>query len=191
MSKKQLKKIESSRKDYKKIMLIIVLFILLGGIILSTFLNSRKIKNKNSNNGVETIELREFIEIDVDEAINKINNKETFVLYIGYSGCQACEKYNPILKRVQTQKDFITYYLDYKSINKNSNAWKKLIKAVDVKQSLTVSIDEKNEKIDDKVGNIMKKYGYTPVTIYFINGDCANAYIGSMSSSEISDFLGF
>ena len=136
------------------------------------------------------MELRDFIEIDVDKVVEKINNKETFLVYVGYPGCQACEKYNPILKRVQTQNDNDTFYLNYISINKKSKNWTKFTNSIDIKQKMTISEDEKEKTIDDTIGNIMKKYGYTPVTIYFINGKCLNAHIGTMSSTEIEKFLG-
>lgn len=194
MSKKKMKKIKSKSKlvkktDYKKEILILLTFFVIVGVIISTIVNSSNISDKKEQNGIETMELRDFIEIDIDNVIEKINNNETFVLYVGYPGCQACEKYNPILKRVQTQNENDTFYLDYKLINKKSKNWTKLTSSINIKQKLIISEDEKEKTIDDTIGNIMKKYGYTPVTIYFVDGKCVNAHIGSMSSSEIESFL--
>lgn len=186
-NKKNAKKVKI---DYKKEILLILLFFVVAGVIISTIVNTTNVNNKKENNsGVDTMELREFININLAKAMEKINNKDTFVLYIGYTGCQACENYNPILKRIQSQNESDTYYLDYKSIDKKSKNWKNLTKLIDIKQSLTITHDEKNIKINDKIGNIMKEYGYTPVTIYFVEGKCMNARIGSMSSSEIKEFL--
>ena len=195
MSKKKKKNIKSKSKlvkkiDYKKEILILLTFFVIAGVIISTIVNSSNINNKKEQNGVEMMELRDFIEIDVDKVVEKINNKETFLVYVGYPGCQACEKYNPILKRVQTQNYNDTFYLNYITINKKSKNWTKFTNSIDIKQKMTISEDDKEKTIDDTIGNIMKKYGYTPVTIYFINGKCLNAHIGTMSSTEIEKFLG-
>lgn len=190
MSKKKKTNNKKVKTDYKKEILLTLLFFVISGVIISTIVNATNVNNKkNNNSGVDTMELREFIKIDLAKVVEKINNKDTFLLYIGYTGCQACENYNPVLKRVQSQNDSDTYYLDYKSIDKKSKNWKNLTKLINIKQRLTITIDNEKVKIDDKIGNIMKEYGYTPVTIYFIEGKCVNARIGSMSSSEIKEFL--
>lgn len=200
MAKKKTKKNSNNKKknittnkvgDSKKIILICILILIVVGVLASTIYNSSKIKNKETNMGVETMELRDFIEVDLDEVMEMINAKKGFVLYVGYTGCQACEKYSPILKRVQSQNEVDTYYLDYKSIDKKSKEWKTLTNKIDVEQKLTISKDGEKVTIDDKIGNIMKEHGYTPVTIVFENGKCVNAHIGSMSSSQVTNFLGY
>lgn len=185
------KKVRQTKKenDKKKRIFIVVSIVIILGIIISTIYNSTNIRNKKGGSGVETMKLQEFIDLDLNEVINKIKNVESFVLYVGYTGCQACESYSPVLKRVQTQRDSETYYLDYKSINKKSKDWKTLTSAINVEQKLTVSKDGEKVTIDDKIGNIMKKNGYTPVTVLFKNGKCVNAHIGSMSSNDLEKFL--
>ena len=195
MAKKKSKKksnkktIKTNKRDSKKIILICILIFIVIGVLASTIYNSSKIKNKGANKGVETMELKDFINVNLDEIIKMINAKKSFVLYVGYTGCQACEKYSPILKRVQSQNEVDTYYLNYKAIDKKSKNWKTLTNLIDIEQKITVSKDNENITIDDEIGNIMKKYGYTPVTVVFSNGKCINAHIGSMSSSEIESFL--
>lgn len=185
------KKVRQTKKenDKKKRIFIVVSIVIILGIIISTIYNSTNIKNKKDGSGVEIMKLLDFIDVDLSEVVNKVKNEENFVLYVGYTGCQACESYSPVLKRVQTQRESATYYLDYKTINKKSKEWKTLTNKIDVEQKLTVSVDGEKVTIDDKIGNIMKKNGYTPVTIVFENGKCVNAHIGSMSSSELEKFL--
>lgn len=196
MAKKKSKKksnkkaIKTSKRDSKKIILIWVLVFIVIGVLAATIYNINNIKKKTSNNGVEIMELREFIDVNVADVIKKINDKESFVLYVGYTGCQACESYNPILKRVQSQNNSDTYYLDYKSIDKSSKDWLYLTNKINVVQSFKVSEEEEIITVDDKIGNIMKDYGYTPVTIVFTKGECVNAYIGLMSSIELERFFG-
>lgn len=188
MAKKQVKQ-NKEDNDKKKIILIVVSIIIVLSIIISTVYNSSNIKRKKDGSGVETMQLQEFININLSDVVSKINNGESFVLYVGYTGCQACESYSPILKRVQTQRNVETYYLDYKSIDKKSKNWNTLTSKIDIAQKLTISKDNEEKTIDDKIGHIMKKYGYTPVTVVFEKGTCVNAYVGSMSSSELENFL--
>ena len=99
MAKKKSKKksnkntIKTNKKDSKKIILICILILIVIGVLTSTIYNSSKVKNKEPNRGVEVMELRDFIEIDLGEVMKMINDKKGFVLYVGYTGCQACEKY--------------------------------------------------------------------------------------------------
>lgn len=180
------------KNDYKKDILILVAFFVVVGIVCSTIINSSIVKNKKKENqNIEILDLKEFVDVDLAKIFNMINDKRSFVLYIGYKGCKACEDYSPILKRVQSQNGSDTYYLNYKSIDKKSKNWKKLTNMIDVEQKITISKDGENVRIDDKIGNIMYKYGYTPVTILFVNGECKNAHIGSMGTNEINSFLGY
>ena len=187
-----MKKRKSQKKDNnKKIVFIIVLILLILGILFSTIYNSININSKKDNNGVETLKLIDFIDVSLSDVVSKIENKEDFVLYIGYPGCQACESYSPVLKRVQSQKNKDTYYLNYKTINKKDKNWKRLTSEIDVKQKLTLAIDGKETIINDEIGNIMKEHGYTPVTVVFENGRCVDAYIGSMNSNNLMKFLNY
>ncbi len=187
------KKVKQNKKgnDKRKIVLIIISIFIVLGILFSTIYNSININLKKDNNGVETLKLLDFIEVSLSDVVSKIENKEDFVLYIGYPGCQACESYSPVLKRVQSQKNKDTYYLNYKTINKKDKNWKSLTSEIDVKQKLTLSIDGKETIINDEIGNIMKEHGYTPVTVVFENGRCVDAYIGSMNSKNLMKFLNY
>ena len=54
---------------------------------------------------------------------------------------------------------------------------------------MIVDLDGEEKSVDDKIGNIMRNYGYTPVTIYFIEGKCVNAKIGTMNTSNLKQFF--
>lgn len=183
------KKKQGKNSKRKKMVLITILIGILLALFISTIYNSMNVKSKKNNSGVEVMELKEFIDVSLNEVINKVNNKEDFVLYIGYPGCQACETYSPTLKRVQTQRDDETYYLNYKSVNKKDKNWKSLNDKIKIEQKLVVSIDGKETTIEDSIGNIILKYGYTPVTIIFEKGKCINAYIGSMGARKLETML--
>ena len=45
-------------------------------------------------------ENKELIDISYDELSEKINKKESFVLYVGSSSCSHCADFKPILEKV-------------------------------------------------------------------------------------------
>ena len=55
---------------------------------------------------------KSYHELSYDEEMQKMEQKETFVLYIGSSNCSACEKFKPTLEQVITEYDLMVYYID-------------------------------------------------------------------------------
>lgn len=53
-----------------------------------------------------------LIELNVNQVIEKINNKESFVLCMSSSECVHCDSFKPKLERVSKKYNFDTYYID-------------------------------------------------------------------------------
>ena len=79
-----------------KIIYIIVLIILLLVISLLLLLNNK------SN----------LIKLSYTEVIEKIDNKETFILCITATDCIHCNEYKPKLKKISNKYDITIYYTD-------------------------------------------------------------------------------
>lgn len=182
------KKCNVSNFTGQTILLIIVSITAIVLVYLSIS-NNKKINDKKQKESMETLVLKDFITTDIDNIIKKLEKNESFILYVGYKGCSACESYSPILQREISNLGKDVYYLNYKDIDKKSSNWSKLTNKIKTNQRIVLNNNEKKEVIEDSVGNIMKKHGYTPVTIKVDNGICTNAYIGAMNSSQVADFL--
>ena len=53
-----------------------------------------------------------IIEINYSNLKEKLNNKESFVLYIGNENCAHCQSYKPVLTSVLNDYDIDIYHLD-------------------------------------------------------------------------------
>lgn len=55
-------------------------------------------------------------EINCQEVINKFDNKEDFILYVGSKECSACKLFNPNFIKVIDKNKVKVYYLDLSTI---------------------------------------------------------------------------
>lgn len=126
------------------ILLVVILFIL--------------ILNKNSNKS-------KLFELNVNEVIEKLNNKETFILCVSQTTCSHCHSYKPKLENITKKYDIEIFYID---IDKYSKKERDLFKD-------NVSFD-----------------GGTPVTIFFKEGEektTSNRINGNVNTEKIIDKL--
>lgn len=61
---------------------------------------------------------KSYKEISYQSFLTKMENKETFILYIGSSTCSACARFKPTLETVMTEYDI---HVDYIDISKLTN----------------------------------------------------------------------
>lgn len=67
-------------------------------------------------------------EITLKELKQKIENKETFPLFVGNEGCSHCVSYKPILESVANQYDITIYHLDNSKLKEDEyNEFKRII----------------------------------------------------------------
>lgn len=66
-------------------------------------------------------------EIKYDSLIEKINNKESFVLLISQTTCTHCKNYKPLLKDVANSNEVMVYYVEFDLFtNEQQTAFNKL-----------------------------------------------------------------
>lgn len=131
------------KKNYL-ILGIVLLVLIIIGIILST-------SNNNSN----------LIELSYNEILEKVNNKEDFVLCVSASECSHCMSYKPKLKKVSNKYNIKIYYVDVDTLTK-----------------------EDYNEFKDK----FSFDGSTPVTIFFKEGEektTATRIEGDISTDRI------
>lgn len=59
-----------------------------------------------------------FIEINMDEAITKFKNKETFMIYFGFPNCPWCKEAIPILNNIAKKNQVNVFYVRTRDENK-------------------------------------------------------------------------
>lgn len=131
------------------ILVIICLIILIGAFIADRFLAKSYL-----------------VEIKYDDVIEKLDNKESFVLLISQTTCNHCNTYKPKLKSVAKKHECFIYYID-----------------VDL-------LDE--DKYEDLNKRISFKTSGTPLTIFFKNGEettVANRIVGAESKEVVENKL--
>lgn len=87
------------KENKKTIIIISILILIIVGIVLVLIL-----KNLNSRKYITNISYKELVE--------KMENNEDFVLYIGKEGCSACEEFNPKFTKIISKYKIKVYYLD-------------------------------------------------------------------------------
>lgn len=85
-----------------------------------------------------------LIKLSYNEVVEKINNKESFVLCISATYCSHCQDYKPKLKNVANDYNILIYYID---------------------------IDKLDEKEYINLKKELSLDGSTPITIFFKNGE--------------------
>ena len=62
-----------------------------------------------------------IIDISLDEFKEKIDNKETFAVYIGNEGCSHCVSYMPTLKEVLNDYNITIYHIDNSKLSEEES----------------------------------------------------------------------
>ncbi|TPR42354.1 hypothetical protein DY124_07565 [Apilactobacillus micheneri] len=57
--------------------------------------------------------------IDVNGVMNKINNKENFILFVGYKECKYCRAFSPELHKFIQKDNANVYYLNLDNVRQN------------------------------------------------------------------------
>lgn len=134
----------------KKYLLIAFILIVILGIIIGYFLFSM-----NDN----------LVRLSYDEIMEKIDNKESFILCISRTTCSHCNVYKPKLRKVANKYDIKIYYTDVDKYSKND-------------------LKDFNSKISFDGG--------TPTTLFIKNGEektTATRIEGDVSIEKIVDKL--
>ena len=106
---------------------------------------------------------KNFIKVNYNEILEKIDNKENFILCVTASECVHCNEYKPKLKKISSKYDIIIYYTNIDDMT-----------------------DDEYEEFKDNISFD----GGTPVTIFFKEGKentTATRIEGNVSSEKIID----
>ena len=103
----------------KKLVVLLIISLTVLGCQKEKFIDYQKpTGNISDMSGYDGLVSEQFYDITVDEILEKIKNKETFIVYFGYEDCPWCKCVVPILNEVSIEKEMPIYYLDFhKSIN--------------------------------------------------------------------------
>lgn len=125
------------------IIAVICLIVLIGGFVINSILGKSYFK-----------------ELEYDDVIDKIENKEDFILLVSQTGCTHCISYKPKLKEVAKEHKVYVYYID---------------------------VDLLNEKETDNLKKYIS-FTSTPVTLFLRNGEeltAANRITGDANKEKI------
>lgn len=106
-----------------------------------------------------------LIKLNYSEIIEKINNKESFVLCVSASECIHCKDYKPKLEKISRNYNIIIYYTNVDTFTKEE-------------------LEEFKSKLSFDGG--------TPTTIFFINGEektTATRIEGNVKSEKVINKL--
>lgn len=94
-------------------------------------------------------ELKTYEELSFDQVMEKLDNKEDFILFIGSSQCSHCLSYEPKLKQVIKEYQVKVYYIDVYELS-----------------------DEENGRFNARIS-----YGNaTPITVFIKKGEETSTY---------------
>ena len=108
----------------KKIFGIIGVIVLVVLLIVSCSIKPKESNNSNNNSGsiienatieaseIETDEMKEFIDININEYLNMYNGGENSLVLVGRPTCHYCQIAEPILHNIAYKYDINIYYLN-------------------------------------------------------------------------------
>lgn len=108
---------------------------------------------------------KNFIKLNYSDVLEKVNNKEDFVLCVSASECTHCKSYKPKLRKISKDYDIKIYYTD---------------------------IDKFDDKDYDEFKEKFSFDGGTPTTIFFKDGEektTATRIEGDISMEKTIDKL--
>ena len=123
---------------------IIALILIIGGLLVYNFLNKSNLK-----------------EVNIKEVIEKVNDKEDFVLCISKTTCTHCNSYKPKLDKISKKYNLEIFYID---------------------------IDKYSTEEESEFKKYISFDGSTPVTVFIKNGEektASNRIFGNLSYDKV------
>jgi len=147
---------------------LIVIAVILGlNLIINIVTNADSIST--SKEGTEenvNYDVSEFETLSTTDAVKKISEGGTQVVYIGRANCGYCVKFIPVLQEAQKDLGYKTIYIDLNEV--------------------TVDDQEKLVAYDSYVE---ENFGYTPMVLVFKDGKYADGWVGYTEIEEFKSFL--
>lgn len=109
--------------------------------------------------------------LDVTEVINKMEQKESFVLVMGFPECPWCQALIPVVNEVaKTKKANVIYYLNIKDIRDNENNSHHVDYLKLQNEYFKDALDEKNKRLN------------APTIVKVENGQMTNFHLNTVDS---------
>lgn len=129
----------------KKIIIIvsICIIILIGALIVDNHINNSYLK-----------------ELNYKEVMEKLDNKENFILLVSQTTCSHCKEYKPVFKKILRKYKLTAYYMEYDLLSNDDK--KEFVKHIN--------------------------FDSTPITAFITDGDeitTANRIVGAKSEEYI------
>jgi len=104
--------------------------------------------------------------ISYDELQNKIQSKDTFVLYVGSSSCSHCKAYEPVLEKVLNKYKIEVFYIDVGVLSLSK--YNAVMTKVDGDGTpTTVYIEKGKTKTSPKIEGFNEDGGYDTIVKFF------------------------
>ena len=159
-------------KIMKKILTIITsLFIGTGIISVGSYLiyeNYKQHQLEEMSNGMQ--------EIDMDEAITKFKNKESFVIYFGFPDCPNCQSDIPYIKQASEDTNVQLFYVRTRA-GKDTNFEK--LYSDKQKKEITPYIED--YMMNNEEGELSL---YVPCVVSVIDGKAVDGHVGHVEGSH-------
>lgn len=175
--------IELLETKFRNLTFIVILgFVILGLLIIGLyFRNGSSSKTSNGTGNPTTVEydISKMNQLSGEEATKLFDKKGTHVLYIGRPTCSVCVKLVPELNKVMDDLDI---KINYSQLNETFRTDFK-----DLFDKLT-----KETKVNDNegtFGELLEKYGYTPIVVVIKDGKMADGFVGYRDASTIEKLL--
>ena len=122
--KKNAKEIFSWNEKQKEIaycifFLFLLIFLTFGDKIAMHFIKEEPNTKVFGEIDAPELDILFLDKIDVNTVLNRIQNKETFLLYISSPYCDMCKEYENTIKEVKDANLLATYYIEYKKIKES------------------------------------------------------------------------
>lgn len=96
-----------------------------------------------------------LIEISANDFLNKIENKESFALYIGNENCSYCKLYKPTLEKALKDYNISIYHLDNSKLtNEDYNKINPIINVQSTPTIVFIKDGEEKSTLDRIVGQV-------------------------------------
>ena len=157
-------------KALKVIILIVITAIFVTLAIV--FRKDTKTLPKVEESGYDT---KMFINIDVKEALELFNQKNTTsIIFLGRQTCEVCAYQGPYLQVAIATYHFNVYHIDIEKIDYESKEYEEFVKKLDYEYEL-----------EDKKGSFGSFMGYTPMIVIIRNGKQVYGHLGILTDTEI------
>lgn len=155
----------------------VVTILLLIGLYFKDGASTNTSTNNPTTENTE-YDVSKMNKVSVNEAKALFDKKGLQVLYIGRENCSACVKTVPELNQVQEELKYTTNYLDLKSLSDWKTEMKELTDLFTVKTTVKTTINGEAVTLNDEIGKIFIKYGFTPTIIIIKDGKMVDGFIG-------------